>query len=210
MKQVPLPTLQRLCTVFQILQTLKEYSQTHTSSQELATHCGTTAFTIRKDIAILGITGNSGQGYEIAKLMNLIGDSLGLQKRKKVCVVGLGRLGSALLEHPGFNNDEFEIVAGFDSNVNRIETTKSSVPLFPFYQLSSVVSRLGIEYSLLAVPAQAAQDATDKLVESGIKGIINFAPVMIKTANKHIVIKNVDMASELRIVTAQYHINTGN
>jgi redox-sensing transcriptional repressor len=210
MKQVPFPTLQRLCTLFQILRTLKGQAQTYTSSQELASLCGTTAFTIRKDIATLGITGNSGQGYEIEKLMNLIGDSLGLLKRKKVCVIGLGRLGSALLENPGFNNDEFEVVAGFDSNINKIETTKSAIPLFPFYQLSTVVSRLGIEYSLLAVPAQAAQDVTDKLVESGVKGIINFAPVMIKSVNKQIVIRNVDMTSELRILTAQHYINTIN
>jgi redox-sensing transcriptional repressor len=210
MKQVPFPTLQRLCLMFQILRVLKEQLQTHTSSQELATHCGTTAFTIRKDIATLGITGNSGQGYDIVKLMSLIGESLGLLKRKKVCVIGLGSLGSALLEHPGFNNDEFEITAGFDSNVNKIETTKSSVPLFPFYQLSSVVSRLGIEYCLLAVSAQAAQDVTDKLVESGVKGIVNFTPVVLKSVNKQIVIRNVDMASELRILTAQHHINSVN
>lgn len=210
MKQVPFPTLQRLCTMFQVLRTLKEHTQTHTSSQELASHCGTTAFTIRKDIATLGITGNSGQGYDIAKLMNLIGDSLGLLKRKKVCVIGLGRLGSALLEHRGFNNEEFEIVAGFDSNVNKIETTKSTVPLYPFYQLSSIISRLGIEYGLLTVPAQAAQDVTDKLVESGVKGIINFTPVLIKSVNKQIVIRNVDMASELRILTAQYHLTNVN
>jgi redox-sensing transcriptional repressor len=210
MKQVPFPTLQRLCTLFQILRTLKGQAQTYTSSQELASHCGTTAFSIRKDFATLGITGNSGQGYEIEKLMNLIGDSLGLLKRKKVCIVGLGKLGSALLEHPGFNNDEFEVVAGFDSNINKIETTKSAIPLFPFFQLSAVVSRLGIEYSLLAVPAQAAQDVTDKLVESGVKGIINFAPVMIKSVNKQFVIRNVDMTSELRILTAQHHINTVN
>lgn len=210
MNQVPVPTLQRLCSMFQILRTLKEQLQTHTSSQELALQCGTTAFTIRKDIATLGVTGNSGQGYDIEKLLNLIGDSLGLLKRKKVCVIGLGRLGSALLMHPGFNNDEFEIAAGFDSNVNKIETTKSSIPLYPFYQLSSVVARLGIEYSLLAVPAQAAQDVTDKLVESGVKGIINFTSVLLKSVNKQIVIRNVDMASELRIVTAQFHINVTN
>lgn len=210
MKQVPFPTLQRLCTLFQILRTLREHAQTHTSSQELASLSGTTAFTIRKDIATIGITGNSGQGYDIVKLMNLIGDSFGLLKLKKVCIIGLGKLGSALLEHPGFNNDEFEVVAGFDSNVNKIETTKSTIPLFPFYQLSAVVSRLGIQYCLLAVPAQSAQDVTDKLVESGVQGIINFTPVMIKSVNKQIVIRNVDMASELRILTAQHHINIVN
>lgn len=210
MIQASFPTLQRLCMMFQLLRTLRGQAQTHTSSQDLASLCGTTAFSIRKDIATLGNTGNSGQGYEIEKLMNLIGDTLGLFHKKKVCVTGLGRLGSALLEHTGFNNDEFEVVAGFDSNVNKTETTKSSVPLYPFYQLNTIISRLGIEYGLIAVPARAAQEVADKMVGSGVKGIINFAPVIVKSVNKQIFIRNVDMTSELRILTAQYHINTVN
>jgi redox-sensing transcriptional repressor len=146
--------------------------------------------------------------YDVEKLMKLIGESLGFFNKKKVCVIGLGRLGSSLLMHTGFNNDEFEIVAGFDSNVNKIETTKASVPLFPFYQIASVVSRLAIEYGLLSVPASAAQDVTNKLVDCGIKGIMNFAPVIVQSANKEIFIRNVDMAAELRILTAQNHIKS--
>jgi redox-sensing transcriptional repressor len=206
MKPIPIPTLERLCTLFQILGDFKKNAHMNTSSHELASLCNTTAYTIRKDIATIGITGNSGLGYDVEKLMKLIGDSLGFFTRKKVCVVGLGRLGSSLLQHTGFNNDEFEIVAGFDSNINKIETTKASVPLFPFYQLTSVVCRMAIEYGLLAVPVSAAQEVTNKLVECGIKGIMNFAPVIVKSTNKEIFIRNVDMAAELRILTAQNHI----
>ncbi|MBN1602602.1 MAG: redox-sensing transcriptional repressor Rex [Chitinispirillaceae bacterium] len=208
MKSIPFPTLQRLCTLFQILTDLKKNTHLQTSSLELAALCGTTAFTIRKDIATLGVTGNSGQGYAVEKLMQLIGNSLGFFEKKRIGVIGIGSLGSALIKHSGFNNNEFEVVAAFDSNINKIETTKAVVPLFPFYQLSSVVNRLKIDYGLLAVPPDAAQGVTDKLVESGIKGIINFAPIIVKSTDNTIFIRNVDMAAELRILTAQNYVKS--
>jgi redox-sensing transcriptional repressor len=208
MKPLPFPTLQRLCSLFQICTDLKKNAHTQTSSSELASLCGTTAFTVRKDIATLGVTGSSGQGYDVEKLMNFIGESLGFFNKKRIGVIGIGRLGSALIQHIGFNNNEFEVVAAFDSNINKIETTNAPVPLFPFYQLTSVVNRLGIVYGLLAVPADAAQGVADKLVESGLKGIINFAPVIIQSCDKNVFIRNVDMAAELRILTAQNYVNS--
>jgi redox-sensing transcriptional repressor len=208
MKSIPFPTLQRLCTLFQILADLKKNTHLQTSSLELGSLCGTTAFTIRKDIATLGVSGNSGQGYDVEKLMQLIGNSLGFFEKKRIGVIGIGRLGSALIQHGGFNSNEFEVVAAFDSNINKIETTKATVPLFPFFQISSVVSRLRIDYGLLAVPPDAAQGVTDKLIESGIKGVINFAPVIVRSTDRNVVIRNVDMAAELRILTAQNYVKS--
>ena len=115
-------------------------------------------------------------------------------------MVGLGRLGSACLNGGGFNSSEFELVAGFDINVNRTEVLKSPVPLYPVYKMGEVISRFGIEIALLCVPDESAQTAAQQLAGSGIKGILNFAPVQIIVA-EDIVVRNVYLVDELRALS---------
>ena len=106
---------------------------------------------------------------------------------RRVGVVGLCRLGSAFLNFPGFAipgnpaSFEFELAAGFDTNVNRVEILKSPVPLYPAFKMAEVISRFGIELALLCVSGDAAQAAAEKLSAAGIRGIVNFAPI-VKTA----------------------------
>ena len=136
-------------------------------------------------------------GYDPAALISLIRKALGLEKRRKFCVVGLGRLGSAYLNVPDLEGSEFELAAGFDTNVNRVEILKSPAPLYPAYKMGELISRLGIEIALLCVPAEAAQAAADKLAAAGIKGILNFAPAVI-TVPPGTAIRNVYLSDELR------------
>jgi redox-sensing transcriptional repressor len=208
-KELSIPAIQRLCSLFQILKGLHHDRRKTVSSSELGDFLNTTAHTIRKDISALGVPGNSGAGYDVQTLMELIGTSFNFFNRKKACIIGLGKLGTSLLHHPDFGNGEFDIVAGFDSNVNRIETISSSVPLFPVCQLKEAVQKMSIEYALCAVPAHAARETVEKLEECGIKGIINFAPVVIRLKNKTIVIRNVDITGELRILTAIAALRAG-
>lgn len=163
---------------------------------------GWPSHTIRKDISYLsGDTGSraagTASGYDPAGLLGAIKKALGLERRWKFCVVGLGRLGSAYLNIESFEFKEFEIVAGFDSNVNRTEILKSPVPLYPAYKMGEVISRMGIEIALLCVPACGAQAAAEKLAAAGIQGIVNFAPVVLGLPPK-IAVRNVYVADELR------------
>jgi len=164
--------------------------------------------TIRKDISCLGmavggaeggsIGGNA--GYEPELLIPLIKKALGLDCCRKLCVVGLGRLGSAYLNFVPPELAEFELVAGFDANVNRVEILKSPVPLYPVYKMPEVVSRQGIEIALLCVPAGAAQAAAEKCAAAGIKGILNFAPVVLALP-PGVAVRNVYVVDELRSLT---------
>ena len=136
--------------------------------------------TIRKDISCLhgadeGVTG-SNAGYDPALLIPLIKKALHLDRRRKFCVVGLGRLGSAYLNFTPPELGEFELAAGFDTNVNRAEILRAAAPLYPAYKMAEVIGRFGIEVALLCVPAEAAQAAAEKCVAAGIRGILNFAP----------------------------------
>ena len=163
--------------------------------------------TIRKDISSLisasGTIGNAGgaignaAGYEPQALIPLIKKALKLDHKRKFCIIGLGRLGSAYLNFSPVELDEFELAAGFDSNVNRVEILKSQAPLYPVYKMSQVISRLGIELALICVPADAAQTAAEKCVEAGIRGILNYAPVPLNLPPE-VAVRNVFVVDDLR------------
>jgi redox-sensing transcriptional repressor len=171
---------------------------------------GWPSHTIRKDISILGngehAVGGS-NGYDPAVLIPAIKKALGLDRRRRFCVVGLGRLGSAYLNVQSFDfgppgAEEFELAAGFDTNVNRVEILKSPAPLYPAYKMGEVIRRFSIEMALLCVPPEEAQGAAEKLATAGILGMVNFAPVVLRLPPE-LAVRNVYMVDELRELAIQ-------
>ena len=146
------------------------------------------------------------RSYQCSELVKTIRDALGLNSESRCCVVGLGRLGSAFLSYQGLKNTKFEIVAGFDSNVNRIEILQSDFPLYPTFKMKDVIPRLKIEYALLCVPPEKAQVAADKAIECGIVGIVNYAPVMLQVP-ANILVENVYVADALSALVATRSVN---
>lgn len=202
---IPYPAIIRLCAIYKLLDESEQKSSI--SSTELGERLGVGAHNIRKDIGFLGVAGSSGAGYDVEKLRGLIAERLGLTKVRTICIVGLGRLGTAMLQYP--MGSKFRIIAGFDSNVNRLETIKTDIDLYPSYQMSEVVRRLNIDIAIVAVPASSAQDVSDRLIDGGIKGIINFAPVYVRSKNSSVFVKNMDIAGELSVLSAQIDLFTG-
>jgi redox-sensing transcriptional repressor len=130
-------------------------------------------------------------------LIPLIKRALELDRVRKFCVVGLGRLGSAYLNFAPAELGEFELAAGFDTNVNRVEILKAQAPLYPAYKMPEVIGRCGIELALICVPADAAQAAAEKCAAAGVKGILNFAPVPLRLPPA-VAVRNVFVTDELR------------
>jgi redox-sensing transcriptional repressor len=218
MAQIPEPAKERLLYLMRVLE--KRGGQRITSG-EVEALTGWSSHTIRKDISYLGAAGEtpavlpapvlaglgSSAGYDPETLIPAIRRALGLGGRRRICVVGLGRLGSAYLNFLGFNptqngQDEFELIAGFDSNVNRVEILKSPVPLYPAFKMAEVITRFGIELALLCVPEDAAQAAAEKLAAAGIRGIINFAPIVLNLP-PGLAVRNVYVIDELRTLAVK-------
>ncbi|MDR0316066.1 MAG: CoA-binding protein, partial [Treponema sp.] len=107
------------------------------------------------------------------------------------------RLGSAYLNFTPPELAEFELAAGFDTNVNRVEILQSPAPLYPAYKMAEVISRFGIEIALLCVPVHAAQTAATQCAAAGIRGILNFAPLALALP-QDIAVRNVYVTNELR------------
>jgi redox-sensing transcriptional repressor len=191
---------------------LEDSGKEYLTSVQIQRLTGWPSHTIRKDISFLGIRGSGGDeeggggkagsqgGYSPAVLAPLIRKALSLNRRRKFCILGLGRLGSAYLRmEPAAGAGTaggFELAAGFDISVNRVEILKSPVPLYPAYKMGEVICRFGIEIALLCVPQEAAQGAAEKLAAAGIRGILNFAPLALRLPPE-VTVRNVYLEDEL-------------
>ncbi len=193
-------TIERICKVFGYLDSLE--GTNFISSKELALAIGTTDHTVRKDISILGITGYTRKGYDVNALKNELGSKLNLNKKRKACIVGLGRLGTALLDYEKFQKDGFEIVAGFDCSVNKLERIKTGIEVFADIYMKNVIKEKSIELGIITTPAKASQGVADKLIDAGVKGILNFSPVKI-VVPEQIIYQDMDFTNSLRFIAAQ-------
>ena len=202
---IPKPTLDRLVSLARLLNQL-EKDVSVVSSAELEKLTGWSRDTIRRDISLLGANCSTASGYKISELKATIHKYIGSPDETiKCCIVGLGRMGEALMEYSGFANTAFKLVAGFDSNVNRTETLRSPFPLYTTTQMESVIKSERIEFAILTVPEQSAQAVAEKLVEYGITGIVNFTTAILSLPET-IKIENISVLDALQKLVAQYSV----
>ncbi|MEW5814650.1 MAG: winged-helix domain-containing protein, partial [Spirochaetota bacterium] len=155
------PAIERLCTLYQLLEGLDTARVKEISSTELGRRMGTPAHTIRKDLSFLGEIRSTSTGYLLKDLKERLCREFGFNIPRKACIVGLGRLGSAILNYPDFALRGYELAAGFDSSINRLELLHTAVPLYPAHEIAAVVRRKGIELGVITVPSDAAQLTAD-------------------------------------------------
>ena len=199
-------TIERMCKIFGHLNTLEKKNVDFVSSKELAKAIGTTEYTIRKDISILDMKGYTRKGYRVKSFKEELGLKLHLKQKYKACIVGLGRLGTALLDYENFQEDGFEIVAGFDCNINKVERIRTRIDIFASGAMENIVAQRAIELGIITVPAKSAQEVVDKLITAGVKGILNFSPVKI-IVPKNIIYMDMDFTNALRFIAAKFIIH---
>lgn len=203
----PKPTLNRLPLYLRVLSELERKKIAFVSSRQLAELVGTNSAQVRKDLSFLGELGVRGLGYEVTHLKLEISRFLGLEKSKQVVVVGVGRLGSALIGYEGFKKKGFCIIGAFDIDEKKIGQVFSGIEVQPLDELKKFVSRQGtIDIGIIAVPASSAQIAGELLLEAGVKSILNFAPAPLDLNNK-IPIRHVDLSVEMQILS--YYLSRG-
>ncbi len=202
---IPKPTLDRLVSLARLLNQL-EKDISVVSSAELEKLTGWSRDTIRRDISLLNGSCATAGGYKISALKDTIHQCIGSPgETKKCCIVGLGRMGEALIEYKGFENTAFKLVAGFDSNVNRTETLRSPFPLYTTTRMESVIKSEQIEFAILTVPEHSAQAVAEKLVEYGITGIVNFTTAVLSLPET-IKIENISVLDAMQKLAAQYSV----
>ncbi len=196
--RVPEATVERLSVYLRSIKKLKQ--ERILPSQELADLVGTSDGQVRKDLAYFGEFGIPGQGYRVGILKEEISRILGVDRVWSIALVGMGNLGAALLAYSGFKRQGFEIKAAFDNDLSKIGKVWQAVKIEDVEKIPQILAEQEIKMGIIATPAPAAQKVVNKLIEGGVKGILNFAPVRIVVPNG-VKLKNVDLSIGLEALS---------
>lgn len=196
---IPDATVARLPVYLQALGTFAATDTETVSSEDLAELAGVGAAKLRKDLSYLGSYGTRGVGYSVARLVTQISETLGLTLDWRVVIVGMGHLGRALAGYSGFVTRGFSVVGMFDVDESVVGRRVGGQTVRDAAELEAGIGETSAQLALLAVPADAAQGLADRLVASGIHGILNFAPCVLQIP-AHVQLRRVDLATELQIL----------
>ena len=170
------------------------------SSQQLGAQLQMTPAQIRKDLSYFGRFGKQGRGYPVKYLLGELRRVLGLERKWNTCLVGVGRLGRAVINYPGFTPEGFNIVAAFDTAPGEVGTTIGSLVVQPIEELEPAIRDRDIRIGIVAVPASHAQEVIDQLVGYGVKAVLNYAPLGPQVPDG-VRIRNVDPILALQSMT---------
>ncbi len=197
-------TILRLFQYREFLLRAKSIGIKNVYSDTLAEALGSTATQVRKDFSLFGITGNKRAGYKLEDLLNQLNELLGKNKKQKVVIAGAGNLGKALMHYEAFKEEGIEIVALFDNDP--VKCNENNIPpILPIENLYEFIGLNKIELGVIAVPYFAAQQILDLMILAGIKGVLNFAPIYLKTPKDFFIN---DMNLRLELETVAYFIKT--
>jgi redox-sensing transcriptional repressor len=194
--EIPRKAIYRLSVYLRCLHRLKANAIRTVSSDALAAAAGVKPTQLRKDLTYFGQFGTRGLGYEVEQLARMITDLLGTNSLQPVILVGVGNLGLALLTYRGFQQEGFEIVAAFDIDPDRKREKPVTPEILAIDRLPAFVRERGVRMAILTVPGTAAQEVGNLLVQAGITGILNFAPIVLQVPEE-VMVNNVNLAIEL-------------
>ncbi len=199
-ENVPDIIVSRLPVYLRALQRMADSGVVTTSSQELGDNVGISAAQIRKDLSQFGEFGKQGTGYHIPFLIERLCQILKVDRSWNVAVVGMGELGRAIARYQGFANRGFHVQMCFDSDSGKIGQKVGEVVISDIKNIVGEVKDAGIKVAMLCVPAEAAQEVTHQLVEAGVQGILNYAPVSLSVPN-NVKVQYIDPAIGLQRIT---------
>ena len=202
---IPNPAVRRLSYYLRQLESYQKKSRRTVSSKQLGVALGYTDAQVRKDLAYFGQFGHPGIGYKVDELSSHIRQIIGTDKTWGTILVGAGNLGRALLAYAGFESKGFRIVAVFDSDERKIGQVFGSQHIRPTSEIRVYVQEHRVRLAILAVPADVAQDVADDMVNAGIQGILNFAPVAL-IVPPYVALSSVDVAIQLEQLA--FHLNS--
>ena len=198
--EAPEVVVARLPQYVRILSRLLQEGAQVVSSQQLGEKLQVTPAQIRKDLSYFGRFGKQGRGYSVNHLLERLKQILGLNSYWNVAVVGVGRLGRAILSYPGFTPDGFRLVAAFDANRDVVGQVVAGLKILPMEQMDEELRGRNITIAIVAVPTDHTQSVVDRLVECGVRAVLNYAPISPQVA-EGVKVRNIDPVLSLQSMT---------
>lgn len=195
--EIPKATARRLPIYYRYLRYLNDAGKTRISSTELSEAVKVDSATIRRDFSYFGALGKRGYGYEVEYLLDFFSKTLNQDNLTNVALIGVGKLGQALLNYNFHLSNNVRISAAFDVKPEIVGKIVSGVPVYPMEEMIGQLRIQQIDVAILTVPQEVAQTATNKLVEAGVRGIMNFTPIRLSVP-ENVRIQNVDLTNELQ------------
>ncbi|WP_042357627.1 redox-sensing transcriptional repressor Rex [Bacillus rubiinfantis] len=195
--KIPQATAKRLPLYYRFLKNLHSSGKQRVSSAELSEAVKVDSATIRRDFSYFGALGKKGYGYNVNYLLSFFRKTLDQDELTKVALVGVGNLGTAFLNYNFLKNNNTKITCAFDVDPEKVGASIGDVPVFAMGDLEEQLNAEQISVIILTVPAQAAQVITDRLVNTNVKGILNFTPARLNVPPA-IRVHHIDLAVELQ------------
>ncbi|BAB04270.1 redox-sensing transcriptional repressor Rex [Halalkalibacterium halodurans] len=194
--KIPQATAKRLPLYYRFLENLHASGKQRVSSSELSEAVKVDSATIRRDFSYFGALGKKGYGYNVNYLLTFFRKTLHQDELTKVMLIGVGNLGTALLNYNFSKNNHTQIVMAFDVDREKIGNTVSGVKIENLDNLENKITS-DVSVAILTVPAAVAQKTADRLVNAGVKGILNFTPARIAVP-EHVRVHHIDLSVELQ------------
>ena len=198
-KSLPHKTVERLSQYRRALLLILSKEKTHVFSHEIAQMLHITPVQVRRDLMLIGYSGNLRKGYDIRELIDLIGRIIDSDKGQRVAVVGLGNLGKAFISYFKGKRSKLSIIAAFDINPEKINRVFDGVPCYHINQIPDIIKQNNIAIGIITVPAEEAPIVAESLVIEGIKGILNYTPKPLNVP-AHVYLEEYDMITSLEKV----------
>lgn len=196
---LPKATAKRLPAYYRLFKKLYNDNVERTNSQQIAENLGVDSATVRRDFSYFGELGRRGYGYETKTLRDFFSELLNDGQETNIALVGVGNLGRALIHYRFHERNKMRITQAYDVAGNPLvgTTTDDNIPIYNISDIKKNLVNDDIETAILSVQSQHAQEATDILVDAGIKGILNFTPQRLSVPDS-VVVQSVDLTNELQ------------
>jgi redox-sensing transcriptional repressor len=198
-KNLPHKTVERLSQYRRALLLTLSKEKTHVFSHEIAQMLHITPVQVRRDLMLIGYSGNLRRGYDIKELIDMIGNIIDTEKGQKVAVIGIGNLGKAFVSYFKGKRTKLTIVAAFDVNPDKVDRIYDGVRCYSIDRIAEIIKRENITIGIITVPADQAPAIAETLVLSGVKGILNYSPKPLNVS-PYVYLEEYDMITSLEKV----------
>lgn len=198
--EIPDEVISRLYIYARCLQSLLEEGKNTFSSEDIAGRLNLKPTLVRKDFSYIGPMGKRGIGYNTEDVLNEIKRIVFPSKERKVALIGVGKLGTALLNFYGFKAQGFKIVLAFDKDKRKIGSKIGGTKIDDIENFKKMVKKEDVKIAIIAVPSEEMVNVINRIKDSNIEAILNFTPAHLSSLNNfsdNFIIRNIDLSSEL-------------